>query len=137
MVEGVITSRATKKIKVVGRCIYSFFGTTLFFEPAMEWHRGGANPAEAPKTEASNSWHLVVLDKNGLAVYNWDTPYPDYRKPPWAFGSNWELALGLMMAGKTAEEAVRTMCEQSIYVVGEIQVVNIAEALGQLREAAE
>jgi hypothetical protein len=42
-----------------------------------------------------------------------------------------------MRSGKSAAEAAAFVCDHTISAGGEIQVVNIAEALGQLREAAE
>jgi hypothetical protein len=134
---GIVTSRTTKKIKVVKGTIYVLYGTTQFFGPAIAWHQAGANPADIPKGDKENDWHLVVVDQRGVVQYNWDTPYADPVQQPWAFGANWEVALGLMLAGKTAKEAVEFMCDKSMYAGGEVQVVNIAEAIGQLREAAE
>jgi hypothetical protein len=140
--DSIIISRTYKKIVKAdgpnGPALCAIAGTTLFEMPAIEWYEKGAKPEEAPKSDSNNTWLLVVVDRNGVCEYSWDTPYPDYNCPtPWAWGANRELAIALMRSGKSAAEAAAFVCDHTISAGGEIQVVNIAEALGQLREAAE
>lgn len=141
--DGIIIARTHKKIVTVndleGRpALCALTGTVLFEVPVRRWYENGAKPEDAPKGDRDNPWHLVVVDQNGVQVYAWDTPYPDPCPTPWAWGSNTELAIALMRSGKSAAEAAKQVCEWSINAGGEIQVVNIAEALGlQMREAAE
>lgn len=141
--DGIIISRTHKKIRKVsgpnGPALCALTGTALFEVPAIRWYEAGANPHDAPKGDKDNPWHLIVVDQNGIWVHDWDSIYPDPHPAPWAWGCNIEFAVGLMTAGKTAAQAVEIMCDRSTGCGGEIQVVNIAEALGlgQIREAAE
>lgn len=140
--DGIIITRTAKKIVKVqgpnGPALCALTGTTLFETPAIRWYEGGAKPEDAPKGDSNNPWHLIVVDRHGVWVYDWDTIYPDYYPAPWAWGCNYEFAIALMTADKSAAEAVAIMCEKSTGVGGEIQVVNISEALGLQRlEAAE
>ena len=131
---GIVMSRTTEKLRVVGNTIYAMTGTRLFWEPLIAWHQAGAEFEDAPKGDKDNEWCLVVVDKDGVCQYDWDVPRPDPSyELPWAWGSNQDVALGLMLAGKTAAEAVRIMCEKSVWIGGSVQVLNIAEALGLQR----
>lgn len=139
--DGIIVTRTAKKIITTkgsnGPALCALTGTTLFEGPVVRWYENGANPHDAPKGDKDYEWHLVVVDRAGVWKYDWDTPYPDSFPTPWAWGRNRELAIGLMLAGKTAPEAVAILCEKTTGAGGEIQVVNIAEAIGIMKEAAE
>lgn len=137
---GIVVSRTTEKLRVVGNTIYAMAGTRLFWEPLIAWHQAGAEFSDAPKGDKDNDWCLIAIDKDGVWQYDWDAPYPDQlADQPWAWGSNSDVAIGLMLAGKTAAEAVKIMCEKSVWAGGEVQSRNISEALGlqTVREAAE
>jgi hypothetical protein len=145
-----VTSLREKKIRQEGGAVYAFAGTVPMFDHLIRWHQNLAMPNEVPKAGKDNIWTMVVarLDKDRERIvveqYNDDCPYADFFDPPWAWGATQGklVALGAMLAGKSAEEAVAIACQHTATAGGEIQVVNIAEALGlpkvsPVKEAAE
>jgi len=125
-----------KKIKVQGGVIYALGGTTCFFEPLIKWHQDGADPLNLPKGHDLD-WTLLTITRDGLFFYTNRSAYPERHDFPWTMGTGNEYAMGAMKAGASAEEAVRIACEIDIHSGGEIQVVNIKEALGMAPRLVE
>lgn len=129
---------ATKKIKKVDGHLFAFTGDYGIFEPAIDWYLNkDADPEKAPKVSKDGNWRLLVIRSDGIMSYTDTVPYGEPFPYPQAFGSGASYALTAMRLGKTAEEAVKIAAEFDVWTAGPVQVVNIAEALGQLREAAE
>jgi len=63
-------------------------------------------------------------------------PYLSGVDVPFAIGAGSDYALGAMDYGASPEEAVRGACRRNVFTGGEIQVVNIAAALGLQPQAA-
>ena len=139
---GDIVSRTERKIRIRHGRIYALAGTAGVFEPLIAWHgEHNADPEKTPKIGGDNDWQLIVIDRFWLiAKYTNTCPYADiFERPPLGFGAGVDLAKGAMLFGATAEQAVRLAIETTNHSGGEIQVVNIAEALGLdvVKEAAE
>ena len=118
-----------KKIRVVDGKIYAFSGAAALFGPAVKWYQDGHDAKSVPK-EDNNTWVLVVIDQSGLTrITSW-LPYPDTYDPPFAMGAGEDFALGAMRSGRSPEEAIHLTAKHFVHTGGEIQVVNIAEALG-------
>lgn len=117
-----------EKIRVEGQAIYALAGTFGAFGPAIKWHQAGADPDAVPKVD---DWTLFVLDQSGLNKYTKTLPYPEPMPVPIAFGSGCDQAMGAMMAGATAEEAVRIVSLVSVNTGGLIRVVDIASVIGE------
>ena len=136
-----IVSRTEQKIRIRYGRIYALTGTAAMFEALIEWHeKQKADPEQAPKCAGDNDWQLMVIERPGIVLrYTNTCPYPEIFEPPVAFGAGLDLAKGAMLFGATAEQAVRLAIETTNHSGGEIQVVNIAEALGLdvVKEAAE
>lgn len=134
----IITSTHERKIRKEGDTVYVFAGAVPMFDHLIAWHKAGAKPDDVPKAGKDNIWTMVAasIDRaSGRVVveqYNEDCPYVDFFDPPWAWGATQGklIALGAMLAGKTAGEAVALACQHTSTAGGSIQVVNIAEALG-------
>ena len=109
--------------------IYAMAGTTCMFEALVKWHKDGHKPSELPPA-SDGKWTLLVIDRKGARSYGHEAPYAELVPYPYALGTGNEYALGALKAGASAEEAVRIACEIDIHSGGEIQVVNIKEALG-------
>jgi hypothetical protein len=127
------------------RIIFALSGAGAVLPRIMDWHRAGAPPESAPKpADAEITWSLIVIE-NGpvwpkITLYTSKCAFPSVVSTRcFAIGSGGDYAIGAMCAGKTPEEAVRIVIENKldVWTGGEVQVVNIAEALGQIREAAE
>lgn len=129
----------TKKIKRVGGRAFGFTGDFACFDPAVEWFLAGHEPDKAPKASRDGSWRLVVCESERLLCYIDSLPYAEPFPYPTAFGSGANFAMSAMRLGKTAAEAVEFASTMDVYTGGDIQVIDLAEAV-DLRprlEAAE
>jgi ATP-dependent protease HslVU (ClpYQ) peptidase subunit len=128
--------RPTKKIIVENGRIFASSGVSIL--PALvRWHVDGADPHKLPAVSGTDGWFMLMIDRSGYYYITSAVPYPIQVDPPFAIGSAADFAIGAMDYGASPKEAVAIAIKRSISCGGEIQVVNIAEALGQLREAAE
>lgn len=128
---GIIVSERTKKIVVSEGVIFALTGTEALFPALVDWIKKGADPAAVPKAhDPALTWALTVISVAGAFRYTHSMPHPDTIDYPFADGTGHEMAAVLMDAGKSPCEAVRLTCKRDIHSGGEIQVVNIAEALG-------
>ena len=133
-----VCGRAHKKIKHIGHVLYGFTGLTAMFDPIVEWHQDGARPKDLPECKSDSGWSLIVVDRFGISKYTSTCPYPERFDPPIAFGAGCDYAMGAMWAGRSAADAIRLVAENCSHTGGEIQVIDIAEALGLNRlEATE
>ena len=136
-----IAGRAHKKIKVVpGKAIYAFTGLAPMFDVMVEWHQKGADPEDVPQLgkDSDNGWTLIVIDKEGVGKFTSSCPYFERFDAPVAWGAGQDYAMGAMAVGAGARRAVEAVASFTTHTGGEIQVVDIAEALGLKRlEAAE
>jgi hypothetical protein len=120
-----------EKIHVRYGRIYALAGSYALVTPAIEWHHKGADPHDLPRCEKDDGWSLMVLERDGsIATYNNQAPYPEKQSFPFIMGSGCDYALGAMDHGATPEEAVRIACRRDESTGGEIQVIDIKEALG-------
>lgn len=127
-----IVARNEKKIRIRDGRIFAFTGTYAAFEPAVTWYLDGAAPDKRPATSADDGWSLVVIERDGgMAKWSSSAPFAEPMPYPWAFGIDSDFAFAAMMCGKTPVEAIALAAEHNVYTGGEIQVVDIAAALGQ------
>lgn len=131
-----IRSTAAQKLRVVGDTVYGMTGAFALFDPLVAWHRAGAVPDQFPNLYGETDWTLIVID-GGDAVFYGPTPYPDASKaaPPQAWGSGWEVAMGALLAGKSAAEAVVIAMEVDLATGGKVRVVYPSDL--RRKEAAE
>lgn len=129
----------TRKLLIRDQRIYGFTGLYPMFSVMVDWHRDGANPSAFPVgLDKTDGWTLIIVDRAGIGKYTSSCPYIERFDPPIAFGAGQDYAIGAMLAGVTAKRAVEIVAGQCTHTGGEIQVIDIAEALGtQIRVAAE
>ena len=129
-----------EKIKVSHGRIYALTGCCSLLDALISWHHAGADASKMPTYKGDGGWYLIVFQADGMYTYSNDVPYSmgDEIKAPMAFGSGQNWAMGAMLAGKSAKEAVEIACKVDIYSGGQIKVMNIADTLApKLKEAAE
>ena len=133
--------RPTTKIVHIGDALYAFAGLSSAKAALIQWHASGADPDKQPKfaTGPTYDWYMLVIRAGApTRYYHEGSPYGVEIDPPFALGSGGDYALGAMGAGADAKEAVVIATHLDVKTGGEIQVVNIAEALrSQIKEAAE
>ena len=124
-----------RKIMVGKTAVYGCAGDGGMMEALIRWHEAGADPEKAPKGD----WIMLVCDGATVCQVSDSARYLVPIDLPWGIGNVGEVALGAMLHGASAEEAVRLVATRHVHTGGEIQVVDIAEALGitPVREAAE
>ena len=129
----------SRKIVVERGVVYALCGASVMRGPLIKWHQAGADPDKLPKCGYEGGWALVVIDRDGIRRYTDKCPYADPARYPYVDGSGYQYALGAVKAGADPAEAVRIACECDVHSGGEVQVVDIAEALARepVREAAE
>ena len=135
-----VETLTSKKIIQVGNVLYGFTGNAGLKQAIVDWHsKGGAVPANCPKHNDDDAkWTLVVVTREGAGVYTSTVPYWLPIDIPYGIGSGGDYALAAVLAGADARRAVEIASRLNTNTGGEIQVVNIAEALGgAIREAAE
>jgi hypothetical protein len=105
------------KLRIVpeprGDLIVGVSGTMV--DALFEWWFDGADPSKKPATDG---WALVVFRPTFLECYTHECPYPQRDGYPAAVGSGAGLALGAMLAGKTAREAVEIAAMRDVYTGG-------------------
>lgn len=135
-----IRGRDFKKLRVSHGAIYAFTGLVPMLDVMVKWHVEGADPEKLPsghdKTE--DGWTLIVIQQRGICKYTSKCPYPEWFEPPMAFGAGQDYAMGAMLHGASAKEAIAIVSNLCNHTGGDIQVLNIADALATpVKEAAE
>jgi hypothetical protein len=125
-----------RKLRVVqldsiSHTVLAFGGTAAVADALERWFCGGAKPELAPKLGGDASWQLLAITREGLAFYNDRVPYPCRVMPPFTMGCGGDVALGAMKAGVSPERAVEIAIEVDVNCGGEVQVVDIPEALNR------
>lgn len=101
----------------LARQFREFFTRSYFVKRADAW----------PSADKESGFEAVWIEPNGdVWRMGWDGR-PHAAPAISAAGAAWELALGAMYAGASAEEAVRICIERHSHAAGEIQVVRLRE----------
>jgi hypothetical protein len=131
---GCKTDHDIQKIRVRHGRVYALSGSYALFEPAIEWHHNGADPHKLPIDTSEGGWALLVLTHDGvtarIATYSNKKPYPEEHGLPFTMGSGCDYALGAMDHGAKPLEAVAIACKRDESTGGDIQVIDIKEAIG-------
>lgn len=128
-----------QKIIVRQGAIYALAGVPALMEALIAWHLAGADPKEMPALRDQSAWNFLVIDAIGPRLYSSTSPYPTELKYPCTFGCGCDYAMGALLAGASAFQAVQITCQKDSLCGGNIQVVDIDSALAgeQIMEAAE
>lgn len=108
-----------------GRLLYATSGSSGLGDRFASWVSGGMQ-GDAPclKGEGDkDGGHGYLFPGGDRVVWRYDDVWATHRAPFFAYGSGAEIALGAMLAGASAEEAVRAAAERDIATGGEITVL--------------
>lgn len=120
-----------KKIRVVeAKAIYAMDGTIALLDALIDWHRKGADPHALPVSSGDDDWGMVVITTEGVTAFNKGVPYPARWAYPLTLGCGADYAMGAMLAGASPQQAVEIACAKNAFCGGDIQVIDIKEALG-------
>ena len=125
-----LSQRGFQKIRKEGQEFFALGGDSATFQAWIEWWYKGANPKGIPVGPGPSI--LLIVTAEGVHQVHSETPYADKEGIPLpdgrevhACGSGGEIALGAMMAGATAKEAVEIACMIDVYSGGEVQVIEL------------
>ena len=111
------SARETKILKK-GRKIYACAGTPIISE-LIDWHEGKIKNDDLPAC----AWELLVYTGKEWRSYDSDFLSGIVAHPPYAIGSGAKFALGAMLAGATAVQAVNIASQLDIYTSGPIDEI--------------
>jgi ATP-dependent protease HslVU (ClpYQ) peptidase subunit len=70
------------------------------------------------------SWEILVVNDDGTAfIYTHDMATPEPIAAPFAMGSGEDFAMAILVAGGTAEEAVKIAEELDLYTAGQVKIL--------------
>lgn len=95
---------------------------------AISWWQAGGDVEKVPK-QPDDSWTLMIIDKDGISKVSQINPYIERFDPPICLGAGGELAQGVLLAGLSPRRAIEIVAARCNHTGGEIQVVDIAQAL--------
>lgn len=126
-VRGTISTRNAEKVRrlsdgsVIGTAGDSACGCAL-----IEWLEGGG---DAPKLEPESGFNALQLTSDGKVFIYDKHCMPMPVEPPMAIGSGMDLAIGAMLAGKSAEDAVMIAVRRDPGTGGKITVLHLEPRL--------
>lgn len=99
-------------------------GDAGFCETFRAWVLGGeeGEPPQPERSEDSYSEGLVVRPSGQIEIHTPSGVLP-FTGPYYAMGSGFQIALGALAMGATAEQAVLIACEKHIYCGGPVTVL--------------
>lgn len=108
-----------------GLLLYAVAGTSGLADVFRAWvERGMIGHAPSLKGgDADQSGHGYLFPGGDRVVWRYDDVWATHIAPFFAYGSGAELALGAMLQGATAEEAVRAAAQRNTLTGGEITVL--------------
>lgn len=118
-------------------CVYAVSGAHFLFEELIEWHRCGARRDAVPSADSEHPWYFLVFQGRWVNMTDntmhgrWDKT----ARAPWAWGSGADLAIGAMLAGKTARQAVEIASQVDNCTGGTISEIVLEDI--ERAEAAE
>jgi ATP-dependent protease HslVU (ClpYQ) peptidase subunit len=118
----------TRKAFRKGRLLYAVSGGTGLANAFRSWVEGGMI-GEAPSLKGADddkdSAHGFLFPGGNRVVWRYNDVWTSHKAPFFAAGSGSEIALGAMLAGATAEQAVRAAAERDTSTGGEITVLHL------------
>lgn len=115
----------TQKVFRKGPILYATTGCSGLGDAFRAWVEGGlVGDAPAMKREGDDAEASGYIFPGGdRVVWRYNSVWASHRAPFFAYGSGAEIALGAMLAGASAEEAVKLAAERDTNTGGEITVL--------------
>ena len=102
--------RDVVKLKLEAGILFALCNTSCMFEPLVRWYLASAEPGMMPRAPDAD-FSFVVFKPGETLYFVQDCPYPSYPGSPNAWGSGGAFAIGAMLNGASAVEAVRIACK--------------------------
>lgn len=112
-----------QKVFRKGPILFGASGDSGRCDVFCDWVMGGLK-GDAPRLKDADGDASGFLFPGGdLVLWRYQDVWTRHRAPFFAYGSGYEIALGAMIAGATAEQAVRAAAERDTKTGGEITVL--------------
>ena len=117
------------KIRRVGGALLSFTGVLDYGLMMCNWYEAGADVEKWPKFQETDEYwtRLIVVDHEGLKVYERQPAAQRFAEPYMAFGSGRDFAMGAMAMGATAVQAVECAIKHCVSVGGPVEWFNVSD----------
>lgn len=111
-----------QKLRLIDGVAYGITGYAAWFDAWIEWHRSGSDPATRPLTTESpgQTGNFIVVKGGVCMVCRHEMPYFLQAPQPDAWGSGYAYAIGAMLSGKDAREAVEIAAVADINTGGKV-----------------
>jgi hypothetical protein len=127
--EGYYKSAKMRKVFKVSNHLVGFCGDAAAIPPLKKWVRNGFSPEEEMKKIAQHlSYSMLVIPQNGKVFYKYSDSINVFREefPKTHFkseGSGSDVAIGALIMGATAVEAVKAAIQVDLYSGGNVMHV--------------
>lgn len=123
VVDNLIVSDKVRKLHYVegGQFYLAVAGVTNDIPVYEEFFRTGQKPSDEYKFDSE----VIIIDSTGHAMYGTCLNDMTEMDIPFAIGSGGDIAIGAMLAGADAVEAVKIACKKDVYSGGFISYVDI------------
>ena len=114
--------------KIITRAsgIYALSGSFAVRDEVIDWIENGAKRGDAPNLVGDEEWQVIFIDKDGAAYFGISvSPGLVPIVAPFTIGSGGEFALGAMLAGKSAHDAVKIAAILDIKTGDNVQIVHL------------
>lgn len=109
---GLRSHQNTEKIIRYHSQFFAYAGTLASCLAVIKWLKKGGKKKDRPELEDID--FAVLHIKAGKAMLYYDDFNPVQQLPPYTAGTGRELALGAILAGATARQAVEIACDVDI-----------------------
>lgn len=115
-------------VKIVrkGSRVYGITGILGWFDVWIKWYEDGADPNITPICKYNDPpGEFLVFEDGKCFMFCLQLPYPEEQFAPFAFGSGRKYAIGAMLHGATAKEAVECAIIVDPSTGGPIEVIDL------------
>lgn len=111
------------KMKRVNGIVYSISGYNAWLDAWIKWHQDGCDPANPPRTTLPSGETGTFQAFVGELCFSCThaLPYMQQIDAPDAWGSGYQYAIGAMLHGATAIEAVEAAIKADAYSGGPVR----------------
>lgn len=119
-------SKPAVKLREKGARVYAITGFFSWFDAWIKWYEDGADPKDTPICKYNDPpGEFLVFEDGRCFMFSTQLPYPDEQFAPDAFGSGSKYAIGAMLYGATAKEAVECAVKVDPGSGGPVQVIDL------------
>ena len=138
--DGIIEQAPFQKLIKKDKRIYALSGTALMLPAFIKWYEEGADPVSVPTfpgVKSQEDWqgNLLVWEDGKFIHFSPIPafPYGGEVPAPFAIGSGAKFAMGAMLAGASAAQAVEIAIKLDEGSGGPVQEINLRQFAAQPR----